>query len=62
MHEFLHAAGFYHEMARADRDDYITIHLENIQVGRKDSFALESHVDQGTPYDYLSVLHYGPNA
>lgn len=32
-HEFLHALGFYHEHARYDRDDYVTIAFENIQQG-----------------------------
>ena len=33
LHEMLHAMGFYHEQSRTDRDQYVKIHLENVQSG-----------------------------
>merc|ERR1740137_70857 len=62
MHEFLHALGFWHEQSRADRDNYVTIHYDNIQDGkahnfRKMSLSQVDHLKQS--YDYGSLMHYG---
>ncbi|XP_035493336.2 meprin A subunit beta isoform X1 [Scophthalmus maximus] len=64
-HEFLHALGFYHEQNRYDRDEHVTIAYENIQEGFVDNFIKvrsEESTTMGVPYDYWSVMHYGPNA
>ncbi|XP_024917229.1 meprin A subunit beta-like isoform X3 [Cynoglossus semilaevis] len=64
-HEFLHALGFFHEHTRFDRDDYVTIHLENILADNKNNFEkipLSVSTDMGVPYDYWSVMHYGKKA
>ncbi|XP_071527841.1 hatching enzyme 1.2-like [Panulirus ornatus] len=62
-HEMLHAAGFHHEQARPDRDDYIFVNLTNIVPDRMRNFAkIEGYygylATMGLPYDYDSILHY----
>jgi len=32
-HEIMHALGIYHEQSRTDRDDYVTIELQNVDSG-----------------------------
>jgi len=62
MHEFLHAAGFWHEQSRADRDDYVTINWDNIKKSHQHNFnkyTFEETDDLNRPYDYGSVMHYG---
>jgi len=33
MHELLHSLGFFHEHNRPDRDNFVTIHFDNIIPG-----------------------------
>merc|ERR1712179_59105 len=65
MHEILHALGFWHEQSRTDRDNYVTIHWENIQHGHENNFVKYSQqqIDHlNMPYDYGSVMHYSAYA
>jgi hypothetical protein len=65
-HELMHTLGFHHEQSRPDRDNYLQVHLENVE--EKDKYIFQKLVwgstalQQGTPYDFASVMHYGPNA
>jgi hypothetical protein len=62
-HEFLHAAGMWHEQSRSDRDNFITILWDSIEPGKEHNFV--GKADQGTDigtYDYNSIMHYPRNA
>ncbi|XP_053317208.1 meprin A subunit alpha [Spea bombifrons] len=62
-HEILHALGFYHEQSRTDRDDYVEIWWNEITEGLEHNFNKYDDgfiTDLNTPYDYESVMHYGP--
>ncbi|XP_046497062.1 meprin A subunit alpha [Equus quagga] len=62
-HEILHALGFYHEQSRTDRDDYVNIWWDEIISGYQHNFNTYDDnfiTDLNTPYDYESVMHYGP--
>lgn len=63
--------GFVHKHTRPDRDNFISINEENIEEGREgnfrkrvlgysDFFERDSVNTRNSPYDVLSLLHYGP--
>lgn len=57
LHEFLHAAGIYHEQSRNDRDGFIRILKENLLADTEHNFQIEPGLAQG-PYDFCSIMHY----
>jgi hypothetical protein len=61
VHELGHVLGFHHEHQRWDRDDYITVHYENIKTGRSsdyDRIERTNWIVSSLPYDYRSIMHY----
>ena len=71
VHELVHTLGFVHEHTRPDRDDFISVNMDNIQLGKEKNFEIRKHGtsdffekgnvnSKNTPYDVLSLLHYGP--
>uniref|UniRef100_A0A0N5C4K7 Metalloendopeptidase n=1 Tax=Strongyloides papillosus TaxID=174720 RepID=A0A0N5C4K7_STREA len=65
VHELMHTVGFFHEQSRNDRDNYIKIVWENVMSGADDQFekyGINIIDNLNEPYDYNSIMHYGPYA
>jgi len=60
VHEFLHAAGFWHEHTRLDRDDYLNIFWDNVDPKQMHNFNKVNTKFAQTigKYDYVSVMQY----
>jgi len=58
VHELMHTLGFMHEMSRADRDFYVTIHFDRIESGEEHNYYDDGDLMYG-PYDFDSLMHYG---
>jgi len=65
-HELMHVLGFYHEQSRPDRDEFLQINLENVKSDMAHNFNKyawgSSVVNQGSTYDYASIMHYETTA
>jgi hypothetical protein len=62
-HELMHAAGFYHEQSRGDRDEYITIVWNEITPDMVSNFDKRDARGQDIgAYDYGSIMHYSAYA
>ena len=60
-HETAHALGFYHEQSRYDRDDYVSINMNNIDPALQYNFVKmtqQTSNNLGVPYDFGSVMQY----
>ncbi|XP_069136266.1 meprin A subunit beta-like [Argopecten irradians] len=57
--------GLYHEHQRPDRDQYIEVHMDNVQDVARSHFEKIPSSDTdllGYPYDFDSITHYSPYA
>ncbi|XP_033483204.1 uncharacterized protein LOC117257266 [Epinephelus lanceolatus] len=59
-HELIHVLSFWHEHSRSDRDVYVRINFENIKEDNHHNFNQHETNNLDVPYDYTSVMHYGP--
>lgn len=56
LHAFCNAAGMFNEQQRKDRDDYVTINLNNVKSNCKSAFTkiTKNYTMQGS-FDYFSI-------
>src|SRR5215470_7055725 len=60
-HELGHVLGLFHEHARWDRDQFVTVHYEHIKPGRAfdyDWVPRTNWIVSSAPGDYRSIMHY----
>ncbi len=64
LHEFGHSFGLLHEHQRPDRDAFIKIIYENVSSRfiRQFDIVQNNNTLAAGPYDYSSIMHYGPKA
>ena len=60
LHEIGHALGMWHEQQRPDRDQYIKINWDNLGFYVSQFRKKSGLLTLNKPYDYQSVMHYGP--
>jgi len=57
-HEIGHAIGLHHEHSRADRDDYIIVHEENLKNPEDKNYAKYKNSYCHGDFDYVSLMLY----
>src|SRR5262245_34252865 len=64
VHELLHSIGFYHEQARPDRDQFITVDYSNIKEDRNARYQFQIYngrMEEIGHFDFDSVMMYAPD-
>ena len=54
IHEIGHAVGYQHEQQRPDRDQFVTVHEDNIEAGKESNFTIRFGGTILSPYDFGS--------
>lgn len=68
IHELGHTVGLWHEHCRHDRDDFVTVLLDQIDWDSLQNFTIDWIADQPAPtfnlgdYDFGSIMHYSETA
>ena len=63
LHELGHIIGLQHEQSRKDRDKSLVIVYKNVSPSEYHNFDTKSDVnDISIPYDYCSIMQYGPRS
>lgn len=63
VHQLMHALGFYDEQQRPDRDQYVTINMQNVVSGATSDFSVCTNCTTlNLPYDYTSIMQMGAKA
>eukprot|EP01006_Ploeotia_vitrea_P057831 TRINITY_DN68334_c0_g1_i1.p1 TRINITY_DN68334_c0_g1~~TRINITY_DN68334_c0_g1_i1.p1 ORF type:complete len:737 (+),score=396.19 TRINITY_DN68334_c0_g1_i1:45-2255(+) len=57
-HEIGHALGMHHTHTRKDRDDFVTVHMDNMKEGLDVNFKKQRSLRTLVDYDYGSIMHY----
>lgn len=60
VHEIFHVLGGWHIHMRTDRDNFVTIHNENLGYYKGQFRTIADAISLGLPYDHASVMHYSP--
>ena len=58
IHEIGHSVGLYHEHQRPERNEFVTIHIDNIREDRKHNFEIKIGENAYGDYDPTSIMHY----
>ncbi|KAK0401955.1 hypothetical protein QR680_016065 [Steinernema hermaphroditum] len=65
VHEIAHTLGFMHEQSRWDRDNYLRIDMNNVEVNRThnyNKYEEKENDNYGKQYDYGGIMHYDDKA
>uniref|UniRef100_H2ZFH0 Metalloendopeptidase n=1 Tax=Ciona savignyi TaxID=51511 RepID=H2ZFH0_CIOSA len=57
VHQMLHVIGMWHEQSRHDRDQYVTINIDNVDPENRFNFKKRGRGSTVGKYDKTSIMH-----